>query len=87
MRADMRRRGPVRILDTVKEFEQWPWGLASRCTDDEDEEWEVAVDEDAAWNDVRPEPIRATERIGRNQLCPCGSGKKYKKCCARNAPR
>jgi len=21
---------------------------------------------------------------GRNDLCPCGSGKKYKKCCARN---
>lgn len=20
-------------------------------------------------------------KIGRNQLCPCGSGKKYKKCC------
>ena len=20
-------------------------------------------------------------RIGRNELCPCGSGKKYKKCC------
>lgn len=23
------------------------------------------------------------EKIGRNQLCPCGSGKKYKKCCGR----
>ena len=26
--------------------------------------------------------IRRTERkIGRNEPCPCGSGKKYKKCC------
>lgn len=24
---------------------------------------------------------RETEKIGRNQPCPCGSGKKYKKCC------
>ena len=24
---------------------------------------------------------RNTSKIGRNQLCPCGSGKKYKKCC------
>ncbi len=24
---------------------------------------------------------RAVPKIGRNQLCPCGSGKKYKKCC------
>ncbi|MFN5370222.1 MAG: SEC-C metal-binding domain-containing protein [Bacteroidia bacterium] len=25
---------------------------------------------------VKPNP-----EIGRNDLCPCGSGKKYKKCC------
>lgn len=25
--------------------------------------------------------IRATPKIGRNERCPCGSGKKYKKCC------
>lgn len=24
------------------------------------------------------------EKIGRNDLCPCGSGKKYKKCCGKN---
>ncbi|MBO4311729.1 MAG: preprotein translocase subunit SecA [Desulfovibrionaceae bacterium] len=27
------------------------------------------------------QPARAGERIGRNDPCPCGSGKKYKKCC------
>lgn len=26
------------------------------------------------------QPIHS-EKIGRNELCPCGSGKKYKKCC------
>jgi len=26
---------------------------------------------------------RATPKIGRNDPCPCGSGKKYKKCCGR----
>ncbi len=25
------------------------------------------------------------KKIGRNDPCPCGSGKKYKKCCGRNA--
>ena len=25
------------------------------------------------------------EKVGRNDPCPCGSGKKYKKCCGRNA--
>ena len=29
----------------------------------------------------REEPMTAGPRIGRNDLCPCGSGKKYKKCC------
>ena len=27
-----------------------------------------------------------TEKIGRNEPCPCGSGKKYKKCCGPNKP-
>ncbi|HUA08655.1 MAG TPA: preprotein translocase subunit SecA [Candidatus Acidoferrales bacterium] len=25
-------------------------------------------------------PVRAEQKVGRNELCPCGSGKKYKKC-------
>lgn len=28
-----------------------------------------------------PAPISAAPRVGRNEPCPCGSGKKYKKCC------
>ncbi|KPK67910.1 hypothetical protein AMJ87_12680, partial [candidate division WOR_3 bacterium SM23_60] len=30
-------------------------------------------------------PVIAGKKIGRNDPCPCGSGKKYKKCCGRNA--
>ena len=30
------------------------------------------------------QPIKAEQRVGRNELCPCGSGKKYKKCCGAN---
>jgi len=26
---------------------------------------------------------RESDKVGRNELCPCGSGKKYKKCCGR----
>jgi hypothetical protein len=28
-----------------------------------------------------PRPAAAAQKTGRNQPCPCGSGKKYKKCC------
>lgn len=27
--------------------------------------------------------VRNTTKVGRNDLCPCGSGKKYKKCCGK----
>ena len=27
------------------------------------------------------EPLRAENKAGRNDPCPCGSGKKFKKCC------
>jgi len=30
-------------------------------------------------------PVQKTAKVGRNDLCPCGSGKKYKKCCGREA--
>ena len=30
-------------------------------------------------------PVKAGEKIGRNSPCPCGSGKKYKACCGKNA--
>jgi preprotein translocase subunit SecA len=33
----------------------------------------------------KPETVRREgKKIGRNDPCPCGSGKKYKKCCGRN---
>jgi preprotein translocase subunit SecA len=32
-----------------------------------------------------PKPIRAGAKVGRNDPCPCGSGKKYKKCHGANA--
>ena len=36
--------------------------------------------------DSAPQPIRREhEKVGRNADCPCGSGKKYKKCCGRLA--
>ena len=33
----------------------------------------------------RREPLRKTQKVGRNEPCPCGSGKKYKHCCGKNS--
>jgi preprotein translocase subunit SecA len=38
-----------------------------------------------AANANRGTTIVNSAKIGRNELCPCGSGKKYKKCCGQNA--
>jgi len=32
-----------------------------------------------------PKPVRTGAKVGRNDSCPCGSGKKYKKCCGKTA--
>jgi hypothetical protein len=59
----------------------------------EEEEWDEDDEDDELGADhyrlsalngnnfAQTEPYRASEKIGRNDLCPCGSGKKYKKCC------
>jgi preprotein translocase subunit SecA len=52
--------------------------LARETPRDEDNRYGLPDDES-----VNIEPIRTGPKIGRNQPCPCGSGKKYKKCCGR----
>ena len=34
---------------------------------------------------IKKEPVRKEPKVGRNDLCPCGSGRKYKNCCGREA--
>jgi SWIM/SEC-C metal-binding protein len=36
---------------------------------------------------VARQPAIAAPRIGRNEPCPCGSGKKFKKCCDGRQPQ
>lgn len=50
---------------------------------DDWEEYPAVYPEDATW--AVPQPyVREMPKIGRNDPCPCGSGKKYKKCCGKN---
>ena len=32
----------------------------------------------------KPQPVHVEKKVGPNEPCPCGSGKKYKNCCGRN---
>ena len=56
---------------------------------DEDEAMIYAFDAKKVWHkenasiDWLKKNIKLTTGVGRNKLCPCGSGKKYKKCCGK----
>jgi preprotein translocase subunit SecA len=41
------------------------------------------VSEAAAAQEAKGKPVRTGPKVGRNDPCPCGSGKKYKQCCGR----
>ncbi|MGI8785002.1 MAG: DUF1186 domain-containing protein [Acidobacteriota bacterium] len=69
------------VQNTVREMEWWA------CFRSERQE-EAELGHETSWaNRLRPTPLAASQRtgpkIGRNESCPCGSGKKYKKCCGR----
>jgi tetratricopeptide (TPR) repeat protein len=51
---------------------------ADAALDDEDDD---AFDDEG---DLAPEPIRAEATPARNAPCPCGSGRKYKRCCGKS---
>ena len=68
-------RGKGFVRDVEAEMGWWAWF--------KDEP--AASAQPYAWPPERLQPIetvvRASPKIGRNDPCPCGSGKKYKKCC------
>ena len=61
------------IEDTVAELEWWA------CFD---ENYKEKTDTRHNYNSI--ETLVKAPKIGRNEPCPCGSGKKYKKCCGKN---
>ena len=52
-------------------------------------QWDELLDEETRKQLYKKQKLSGTvvkgKKIGRNDPCPCGSGKKYKQCCGRNA--
>lgn len=46
---------------------------------DKEQNVEMVTNEEAKSKTV----VRSGKKVGRNDLCPCGSGKKYKQCCGK----
>lgn len=67
------------IEDCLKQYKKYstlyPEFFEEYEDDDEDEDFDF-------YEEQQP-MVRAERKIGRNEPCPCGSGKKYKKCCGK----
>ena len=50
------------------------------------QEGKVAAAARAGGGVQQPRRVSAAQKVGRNDPCPCGSGKKYKACCGKNMP-
>jgi len=70
-------RDPVSDRFAKRQQQQKLADLAKRARTREELEAETELVRDAK----KVEPLRADEKVGRNDPCPCGSGRKYKKCC------
>ncbi len=72
------------MIDSIREDTVRMIFLAQVRTKEEPKREQVAKETSAAGasdGTVRKAPVRAARKIGPNDPCPCGSGKKYKKCC------
>ena len=77
-----------RMEDLPENFVGSTWTGAEAIHEDAPPASEIAQQQrqamDALDSGQKMEPIRNREqRVGRNDPCPCGSGKKYKQCCLR----
>ena len=65
------------------------WHEEHPVPDLDDEDFQADEFEEDDFEELEPPPltiVRRAERIGRNDPCPCGSGKKFKKCCMNKRP-
>ena len=77
------------ILNKIRNVQEIADNLLDYTTQMNDEESNKRLEELQERIDVMKETrveqvVRKEPKIYRNDLCPCGSGKKYKKCCGKN---
>jgi len=76
--AVVRVQTEERLKEVASILEEKGWNYTIRLEPDEPED---ITDLEIL---LKPqEPKIAENKLGRNEPCPCGSGKKYKKCCGK----
>ncbi|RLC48281.1 MAG: preprotein translocase subunit SecA [Candidatus Cloacimonadota bacterium] len=74
---------PMRHYEVIKEPEVINFSYDTTSAFSNSDTEMVAVNEKQAEKPIKRKPVRVGQKIGRNDPCPCGSGKKYKNCCGR----
>ncbi|MCM8762725.1 MAG: SEC-C metal-binding domain-containing protein, partial [Candidatus Omnitrophica bacterium] len=78
---EKRETYPVNVSYSHKTLQQFD---TEQKRAEETERERIAVQKVAPEHYSKPAPYIAGKKVGRNAPCPCGSGKKYKKCCGKN---
>ncbi len=66
-----------RMNEVIAIFKENDWKYAIKLDPDKPED---IIDLEILLNNPSETKV-AEKKVGRNEPCPCGSGKKYKKCC------
>jgi SWIM/SEC-C metal-binding protein len=74
--AVVRVQTEKRMKEVASIFEENGWIFTMELEPDKPED---ITDLELLLNPTQP--MKAEKKVGRNAPCPCGSGKKYKKCC------
>jgi len=84
-----------RSASSLQAFQQFLMNLPQRTTHQEASAFQAPPQEpqgdqpgadmvtEATASLSKPKPVKAGPKVGRNDPCPCGSGKKYKQCCGK----
>ena len=83
MRGQIPVQEPQEIQQAAPEQKQDMSKYREQKQDLSDPNQQAAAQQDTR-EQVKREPIRAEKTVGRNDPCPCGSGKKYKNCHGKN---
>ena len=78
-----------KLVLSVKKREGYERRATARVTSEGRESIEGIIDPEATQKErekvVKAPIVNDGPKVGRNDPCPCGSGKKYKNCCGKNA--
>lgn len=78
----MRAQIPVRESDEVREAREPQHRPVNRYTEQKTDIMKAGAQDTRERQ--KQQPVRSEKTVGRNDPCPCGSGKKYKNCCGKN---